>query len=100
MLHGPSYCRILSWGATLCRSVGAVRRLEGACFIHLRGTSSAGPQKMKGQGYFLMSGNHSPKDIASHSTRPDPPKANILYKVSQEERTKLRESVPYVKLYR
>ena len=25
---------------------------------------------------------------------------NNLYRVSQEERTKLRESVPYVKLYR
>ena len=24
----------------------------------------------------------------------------VLYRVSQEERTKLRESVPYVKLYR
>jgi len=26
--------------------------------------------------------------------------ANVIYRVSQEERTKLREGVPYVKLYR
>ena len=27
------------------------------------------------------------------------PKSHALYRVSQEERTKLREGVPYVKLY-
>jgi len=26
--------------------------------------------------------------------------ANVVYRMSQEERTKLREDVPYVKLYR
>ena len=42
----------------------------------------------------------TPKDPYSGRTAPLTSKRRILYRVSQEECARLRESVPYVKLYR
>ena len=39
--------------------------------------------------------NYWPENLKKETQR-----GTLIYRVSQEERTKLRESVPYVKLYR
>ena len=50
-------------------------------------------------GYFYLGGFHGFPQIFWASARLDN-MVQVLYRVLQEERTKLREGVPYVKLYR
>jgi len=66
---------------------------ESAAFIFKKGPSIL---KAEGKTCLRNVGKHLPSD----TTPTIPEFKRHLYRVSQEEWTKLRESVPYVKIYR